>query len=159
MNVEDIFSQALQIQNQPDRAAFLEKACAGDSQLRERVESLLAAHQEAASFLENPAKEISAQTTRPAEGSEPAATIRPTAYRPITEGPGTVISHYKLLQSIGEGGMGSVWLAQQSEPMKRKVAIKLIKLGMDSRQVLRRFEAERQALAMMDHPNIAKVLD
>ena len=78
---------------------------------------------------------------------------------PATEQPGTIIGPYKLLQKLGEGGMGTVWVAEQSEPVKRRVALKLIKAGMDSTQVLRRFEAERQALALMDHPNIAKVLD
>jgi serine/threonine protein kinase len=159
MNVEEIFSQAMQIQNQADRAAYLEKACAGDSQLRGRVESLLAAHQEAASFLDNPAKEISAETTSPDEGLKPIETLPPTTYRPITEGPGTVIGHYKLLQSIGEGGMGVVYMAEQEKPVRRRVALKIIKPGMDSQQVIARFEAERQALAMMDHPNIARVFD
>jgi serine/threonine protein kinase len=78
---------------------------------------------------------------------------------PATAGPGTVIGPYKLIQPIGEGGMCSVWMAQQTQPVKRLVAVKLIKAGMDSRQVIARFEAERQALALMDHPNIARVLD
>ena len=81
------------------------------------------------------------------------------AAAPLTEGPGTVVGRYKLLQKIGEGGMGVVYMAEQREPVIRKVALKIIKLGMDTRQVLGRFEAERQALALMDHPNIAKILD
>src|SRR5262249_35236013 len=76
-----------------------------------------------------------------------------------TEAPGAIIGPYKLIEEIGEGGMGSVWMAQQTQPVKRAVAVKLIKSGMDSKQVLARFEAERQALALMDHPNIARVLD
>src|SRR5262249_41871680 len=85
----------------------------------------------------------------------PGATIN----QPAPESPGTVIGPYKLLEPIGEGGMGTVWMAQQTAPIKRLVAVKLIKAGMDSKQVIARFEAERQALALMDHPNIAKVLD
>src|SRR5438128_6584897 len=82
-----------------------------------------------------------------------------TVHAPITEGPGTVTGRYKLLQKIGEGGCGVVYMAEQSEPVRRRVALKVIKLGMDTKQVIARFEAERQALALMDHPNIAKVLD
>ena len=87
------------------------------------------------------------------------STTEATATRPVTEGPGSCIGPYKLLQPIGEGGMGVVFMAEQARPVRRKVALKLIKPGMDTRQVLARFEAERQALALMDHPNIAKVLD
>ncbi len=90
----------------------------------------------------------------------PAADITlATIDRPTAESPDTVIGPYKLIEQIGEGGMGNVWMAQQTEPVKRLVAVKLIKAGMDSRQVVARFEAERQALALMDHPNIARVLD
>src|SRR5262249_2091512 len=88
-----------------------------------------------------------------------APEIRPAIDQPITEAPGTVMGPYKLIEPIGEGGMGTVWMAQQTEPVKRVVAVKLIKAGMDSKQVIARFEAERQALALMDHPNIARVLD
>ena len=124
-----------------DRTAYLDGACAGDAALRKRVESLLRAHDEAGTFLE----------TSPA-----SLTIVAT---PVTEKPGDRIGRYKLLQQIGEGGMGVVYMAEQREPVVRKVALKIIKLGMDSAQVVARFEAERQALALMDHPNIAKVLD
>src|SRR5262249_38768358 len=93
------------------------------------------------------------------EFSPPPANGEPVTSAPISEGPGTVIGPFKLLQQIGEGGMGVVFMAQQSRPVQRMVALKIIKPGMDTRQVVARFEAERQALALMDHPNIAKVLD
>jgi serine/threonine protein kinase/tetratricopeptide (TPR) repeat protein len=143
MNERDIFIDALQIESPNDRQAFLDRVCGGDSSLRERVEALLRAHDKGNSFLESPP--IAAQD----------ATIEQT----ITEKPGTVIGPYKLLQKIGEGGFGVVYMADQTEPVKRRVALKIIKPGMDTQQVIARFEAERQALAMMDHPNIAKVLD
>jgi hypothetical protein len=95
----------------------------------------------------------------PPAPEKPAAQIAATVDDPISERPGTVIGPYKLLQQIGEGGMGTVFMAEQSHPVQRKVALKIIKPGMDSRQVIARFEAERQALALMDHPNIARVLD
>ncbi len=111
--------------------------------MRRQVDALLGKHAQAGSFLESPAP-------------GPVATADPP---PGGERPGTVIGPYKLLEQIGEGGMGAVWMAQQTEPVKRLVAVKLIKAGMDSRQVIARFEAERQALALMDHPHIARVLD
>ncbi len=123
----------------------LDEACGGDRELRDRVSALLRAHIEPGSFLEQPAVAV--------------ASASPTIDQPITEKPGTVIGPYKLLQQIGEGGMGVVYMAEQTEPVERRVALKIIKPGMDTRQVIARFEAERQALAMMDHPNIAKVLD
>jgi serine/threonine protein kinase/tetratricopeptide (TPR) repeat protein len=123
--------------------AFLQEAAAGDEDVIREVRLLLEAHHDAGSFLE------SLPVT-------PAVTLNRTA---LSEGPGTSIGLYKLLEQIGEGGMGTVWIAQQAEPVKRVVALKLIKAGMDSRQVIARFEAERQALAMMDHPNIARVFD
>src|SRR6266705_3352476 len=128
------------------RAAYLEEACAGDAALRQRVEELLQAHEKAEGFLETP----------PA-GLE----FKRTVQLPIlpTEKPGDKIGHFKLLQQIGEGGCGVVYMAEQEEPVRRRVALKVIKLGMDTKQVIARFEAERQALALMDHPNIAKVLD
>src|SRR5262249_27138735 len=133
---------ALRLPEGEARAAFLEAACA-DKPLRERVQSMLRDHEQLGSFLEVPA-------------ASPAATAD---YHRVSEGPGTVIGPYKLLEEIGEGGMGTVFMAEQTRPVKRLVALKLIKAGLDSRQVLARFEAERQALALMDHPNIAKVLD
>src|SRR4249919_2053901 len=150
MNEETLFHLARE--KPPDqRAAFLDEACAGDTALRERVEILLTAHEHPGSFLK-PATRDNGNGEAPDGGR--------TVYQSgVQEGPGTVIDHYKLLQQIGEGGMGVVFMAEQSQPVRRTVALKIIKPGMDSRQVIARFEAERQALAMMDHPNIAKVLD
>ncbi len=140
--IDEILFRALKIESEADRAEYLDEVCGNDAELRARVEKLLGAYPEAGSFLDSPAV--------------PAA---PTLDQPITEKPGTQIGPYKLLQQIGEGGMGVVYMAEQKEPVKRRVALKIIKPGMDTRQVIARFEAERQALAMMDHPNIAKVLD
>ncbi|MCE9524935.1 MAG: tetratricopeptide repeat protein [Planctomycetales bacterium] len=141
-----IFAEALLRAAGSERAAFLKEACGDHVQLQERVERLLRAHDDALSFLETP----------------PAAIVReaiPTIDQAPLEKPGTQIGPYKLLQQIGEGGMGVVYMAEQLEPVKRRVALKIIKPGMDTRQVIARFEAERQALSLMDHPNIAKVLD
>jgi serine/threonine protein kinase/tetratricopeptide (TPR) repeat protein len=127
--------------------AYVAGACGGDAELKHQVELLLRVHREAGSFLDRPA---AAMGRTGAFAPEPAA---------ATIAPGTVIGPYKLLQQIGEGGMGTVFMAEQAEPVRRTVAVKVIKAGMDSRQVVARFEAERQALAMMDHVNIARVLD
>ncbi len=124
------------------RAAYLDEACAADAELRQRVEVLLKAHDQANSLLDQPTSALAAVTDQ----------LR-------GEGPGTVIGPYKLLQLLGEGGMGAVFLAEQTQPVQRQVALKIIKPGMDSRQVIARFEAERQALALMDHPSIARVYD
>src|SRR5262245_24517189 len=142
MDEASIFLEALQKSVPAERAAFLDQACAGNDDLRRSVELLLKAHDKAGDFL--------ADAPRP---------VGPTIDVPASETTGTVIGPYKLIEPIGEGGMGSVWMAQQQEPVKRLVALKLIKAGMDSKQVIARFEAERQALALMDHPNIARVLD
>jgi tetratricopeptide (TPR) repeat protein len=150
MREQTIFIEALEREDPAERAAFLDQTCAGDPALRERVEKLLRRHQQAGSFLEPPAGDpVRTGPFPPAPGED--ATRR--------EGPGTVIGPYKLVQEIDAGGMGTVYLAQQTEPVRRLVALKVIKPGMDSRQVIARFEAERQALALMDHPNIARVLD
>jgi serine/threonine protein kinase len=133
-----------------ERAAFLDEACAHEPELRRRVEQLLEAHDRPESLPE------ARPDVEPPQGSQPAV-ARDSDGR--AEGPGTVIGPYKLIEQIGEGGMGTVWMAQQTEPVRRLVAVKLIKAGMDSRQFIARFEAERQALALMDHPNIARVLD
>ena len=139
---QDIFDEAAEIEDGPLRRAFLDRACAGDAELRRRVEVLLEAHSAASGsdgFL----------------GGKDGSTVRLPADReePI------LVGRYRLLQKLGEGGCGLVFMAEQAEPVRRRVALKIIKPGMDTRQVLARFEAERQALAMMDHPNIARVLD
>ena len=136
----------------PDRAALLDRECGANVELRQRVEALLQAHDKPGSFLESAGVGVSAPI---APRSDPF----PTRQEPISEGPGTVIGPYKLMEQIGEGGMGLVFVAEQQQPVRRKVALKVIKPGMDTRAVVARFEAERQALALMDHPNIAKVHD
>jgi eukaryotic-like serine/threonine-protein kinase len=155
-NAKEIFLQAIEETAEEERAAFLDRACAGDAAMRARVEELLAAHQ-VDSFLERPAAPLGAtrEPGKPVEASN-SATSPPRAG---AEAAGAHIGPYKLLQLIGEGGMGAVWMAEQQRPVRRQVALKVIKAGMDSAQVVARFEAERQALALMDHPNIAKVLD
>jgi non-specific serine/threonine protein kinase/serine/threonine-protein kinase len=137
-----IFAEALERDSPSERARYLAEVCGEGGALRAEVESLLRAFAAAGQFLEP------AETTAPYDEE----TV-------ITEGPGTVIGPYKLLEQIGEGGMGVVFAAEQTAPIRRKVALKIIKPGMDTRRVIARFEAERQALALMDHPNIAKVLD
>jgi WD40 repeat protein len=137
-----IFDAAVGLPHE-QRAAFLEKACAGDAPLRRRVEALLRAHEAAATFMDSPAPGLSSTTVRLA----------------LPDQTGQKIGRYKLLQQIGEGGCGVVYMAEQNDPVRRRVALKVIKLGMDTKSVIARFEAERQALALMDHPNIAKVLD
>ncbi len=148
----DIFAMAMEFKGDA-RAACLDRVCGDDAALRAEVESLLEAHDAAGAFLDDPARAMDAAI------SNEAATARARRHAPSSEQSGQMIGRYKLLQSIGEGGFGSVWMAEQKEPVKRRVALKIIKLGMDTKQVIARFEAERQALAMMDHPNIAKVLD
>jgi tRNA A-37 threonylcarbamoyl transferase component Bud32 len=135
------------------RAVFLDRACGQDATLRAEVESLLEAHDAAGAFLGEPTHSLDEASLR--SGADDDAATRQAAPAP----PSRVIGRYKLLEPIGEGGFGTVWMAEQREPVKRRVAVKIIKRRMDSSQVVARFEAERQALAMMDHPNIAKVLD
>jgi eukaryotic-like serine/threonine-protein kinase len=165
--VEAIFFGALEKKTPEERAAFLDTACGDDSELRQRVERLLAAHPQIGSFLEPPAPadaDGAADDTRtvPPNDQSPAK-ARPDetgASNGLHEGVGSLIAgRYELLEVLGQGGMGVVFMARQTQPVKRVVALKLIKLGMDSKQVLARFETERQALALMNHPNIAKVLD
>ncbi len=151
MKVDEIFAEAVKIPDHSQQMAYLDNVCAEDTGLRARVEALLAAHNQAGSFLESPAP------LPPSEPDAPTAPVAPP--KPLTEAPGTMVGRYKLLQQIGEGGMGVVYMAEQETPVRRRVALKIIKPGMDSAQVIARFEAERQALAMMDHPNIARVLD
>src|SRR5258708_21505391 len=139
-----VFNEALECESTEEREAFLGRACGGDAGLRANVEALLKAHQSAGNCLRG--------------HSTPRVLI--TADEELaSELTGTVIGPYKLLQQIGEGGFGIVYMADQEHPVRRRVALKIIKPGMDSAQVIARFEAERQALAMMDHQNIARVLD
>ncbi len=183
-NLMTIFAEALERTDPAARAAYLDGACGDDAALRQRVEALLAAHDGAGRFLEGDATGMSEPTspetleTTPASGTETrlpselatgehrsdatSSTFAgaPQVDRPGGSGAGQVIAgRYTLLEVLGEGGMGTVYRADQTEPVKRQVALKLIKIGMDSRAVLARFDAERQALALMDHPNIARVYD
>jgi serine/threonine protein kinase/Flp pilus assembly protein TadD len=144
---ETIFNAARQLAEAQNRAAYLDLACGEDRALRERIERLLKAADQADQFLANNPLDLEKSGAR---------TVQEAA---STEGPGTVIDKYKLLEKLGEGGFGVVYMAEQRQPVKRRVALKIIKVGMDTREVVARFEAERQALAMMDHPNIAKVFD
>ncbi|MFC1795053.1 serine/threonine protein kinase [Planctomycetota bacterium] len=145
INPEEIFHKALDIADLDQRAAYLDNACMGNDQLRAEVEELLKAHEEAGNFLDSPG-----------DSPDPNATLETS---PFIEGPGTKIGRYELLELTGEGGMGLVYVAEQKRPVKRRVALKIIKPGMDSKQIIARFEAERQALALLDHPNIAHVFD
>jgi len=142
MTESGIFKAAVKLP--PDRrAAYLDEACGSDAQLRTEIESLVEAHDTSCSFLEN----------------VPVGPDPTDDYPPIAERPGTFIGPYKLMEQIGEGGFGLVFVAEQQRPIRRKVALKIIKPGMDTREIIARFEAERQALALMDHPNIARIFD
>ncbi|MBI3414273.1 MAG: protein kinase [Verrucomicrobia bacterium] len=140
-SLRTIFNEAAELADAARRAEYLQRACGTDADLRRKLEDLLSAHSDAGGFL----------------GDGGATTV--LAPTPITERAGDRIGRYKLLQQIGEGGCGVVYMAEQEEPIRRRVALKVIKLGMDTKSVIARFEAERQALALMDHPNIAKVFD
>ena len=142
-DIELIYHEALGKEAGPERSAYLDFACGQNTPLRVHIEALLNANDMADGFLEK----LVPDNTATWEGSA------------LIEGPGSIIERYKLLESIGEGGMAIVYMAEQERPIRRRVALKIIKLGMDTKQVIARFEAERQALAMMDHPNIAKVFD
>jgi hypothetical protein len=153
-NLDTIFCAAIAIASAQDRAAYIAQACGSDDELRGQVEKLVHAHFKAGSFLEQPAMEAATS-----DDVSPGRWINPADLPPPSERPGTVIGPYKLMEQIVEGGMGLVFVAEQQQPVRRKVALKVIKPGMDTRQVVARFEAERQALALMDHSNIAKVFD
>ena len=142
-NLKALLAKTLEKATSQARADYLQEVCAGDAALRAELESLLKAHEEAGNFLETPPPEL----VNVVDGPH------------LSEGPGAVIDSYKLLELIGEGGMAVVYMAEQDRPLRRRVALKIIKLGMDTKQVIARFDAERQALALMDHPNIAKVFD
>src|SRR5262249_59842983 len=138
---QSIFLAAMELPTPAERAAYLLGACGADPALLANVRELLAAHENDHGFLDRP---------------PPNATVDE---QPVTERPGTVIGPYKLKEQIGEGGFGLVFVAEQQEPVRPKVALKVLKPGMDTREIIARFEAERQALALMDHPNIARGLD
>src|SRR5712675_1306066 len=138
----EVFTEAIQLPIE-QRVAFLDRVCAGDQELRRRIEALLKSNDRAGAFLEQPPEVVGEGRAKAAAG----------------EKPGDRVGRYKLLQQIGEGGCGVVFMAEQEEPVRRRVALKIIKPGMDTKSVMARFEAERQALALMDHPNIAKVFD
>jgi len=140
--IQTIFDACLVFTTPEKRSQYLDEECGDRLDLRQEVERLLAAHKEAGGFL---------------GGTSPSPAT--TTFSTSTESPGDTIGHFKLLQKIGEGGMGVVYMAEQTQPIERRVALKIIKPGMDTRQVIARFEAERQAIAMMDHPNIATFFD
>jgi tetratricopeptide (TPR) repeat protein/serine/threonine protein kinase len=155
VSVKAIFDHALELPSAAARQAYLDEVCGNDPALRQKVEALLKAHDEAGSFLQKPVVELR-ETVDSQPGQDkgvPADLPDPSEALPSCIGP------YKLLEQIGEGGFGVVFMAEQQQPIRRKVALKILKPGMDSKQVIARFEAERQALALMDHPNIARVLD
>src|ERR1051325_508219 len=139
-----IFNAALEISDPVGRNSYLDRACGTDGALRQKISWLLEAYEKPGDTFDR----IGGRGRR--EGRQEARDLEP---------PGTLIGQYKLLQKIGEGGCGVVYMAEQAQPVRRRVALKIIKLGMDTKSVIARFEAERQAIAMMDHPNIAKVLD
>ncbi len=151
MTVESIFAAASQ-KSPAERAAFLDQACGADAELRAKVDRLLDAHDRSAGILDQPADDATGAYQSRAAGEF-------GSQRANREKPGDQIGPYTLVEILGQGGMGAVWRAEQHEPVRRQVALKVIKSGMDSESVVARFEAERQALAMMDHPNIAKVFD
>ena len=146
-----LFNQALQL-SASERDGYLSESCRGNRGLHQRIVALLESHEQAGAFLQEPADGSRAALSGQASGNGNDQTAR-------GETCGDDVGRYKLLQQIGEGGCGVVYMAEQAEPVRRRVALKVIKLGMDTRQVIARFDAERQALAMMDHPNIAKVFD
>jgi serine/threonine protein kinase len=152
-SVEAIFFAALEKGTPEQRAAYVGQACGDDAELRRQVERLLTAQAKVGNFLEEPA----------GPAGDAASISFPFPEPPVAgaleERPGKVLGPYKLLEQIGEGGFGVVFLAEQHQPVRRKVALKILKPGMDSRRIVARFEAERQALALMDHPNIARVFD
>jgi serine/threonine protein kinase/tetratricopeptide (TPR) repeat protein len=173
MTEESIFHAALDRADPDERAVYLDEACGDDVDLRRRVAALIRAHEGAGDFLEpmpavDPARgndvagdapTVPGPDALPGSPSPEPTRAEPAGPTPVAEGPGSLIGPYKLLQKLGEGGMGVVYLAVQERPIRRKVALKIIKPGMDTEQVVARFEAERQALALMDHPHIARVLD
>ncbi len=160
LGIDAIYQATLEKESPAERKAYLDQVCQGNAQLRGKVEQLLQAKAVAArSALETPPSGLAASKAKIMPATEMPATEMPATEMHRGGQLGTQIGPYKLLQKLGEGGMGTVYLAEQKKPVARRVALKIIKPGMDSGQVIARFEAERQALAMMDHPNIAKVFD
>jgi serine/threonine protein kinase len=157
MSEETIFETALSKTEPAERIAYLDAACADDPELRRRIEALLRSHEQAGGLLDRPPVPEPSPQTEPSRNA-PSGCGPPSAW-PSTEGPGSRIGPYSLIRKVGEGGMGVVFLAEQERPVRRTVALKVIKPGMDSDHVIARLEAERQALALMDHPHIAKFLD
>src|ERR1035438_5574935 len=155
-----VYEAALRVKDSDERRIFLDQACAGDAQLRAAVEEMLSTQAEAERFFAEgtSALKISAEALQWGDGG-PALAGDSRVKLPEDERIGARIGRYKLLQKIGEGGCGIVYLAEQEEPVRRTVALKIIKLGMDTKNLIARFGAERQALALMDHPNIARALD
>ncbi|HEY2252936.1 MAG TPA: hypothetical protein VGH74_17815, partial [Planctomycetaceae bacterium] len=149
-DIERILADAVEISSPDERQRFVEAASRGDFELQRQVEVLIANYFSAGTFLERPPHYDLLAAGDPDDRTDDTA---------IIEAPGTMIGPYKLREVLGEGGMGIVYVAEQERPVRRKVALKVIKPGMDTREVIARFEAERQALALMDHPNIARVLD
>ena len=147
--LEELFSNALERETPAEQEAYLAEACGTDTDLRKQVDELLASHDRIGTFLESPPVDLDSVSSLDSIGALDAP----------SEKAGTRIGRYKILRLLGEGGFGTVHEAEQSEPVRRKVALKIIKLGMDTKQVIARFEVEQQALALMDHPNIAKVFD
>ena len=152
---KSVFFEALDIESPSERAVFIEVACEGDPDLRAAVVALFDAHESDANPIDRPMAADAMFKFRELDETE----WRPAPSRPAHHAPGTRIGVYKLMEQIGEGGFGLVYVADQQEPLRRRVALKIIKPGMESREVLTRFEAERQAIALMDHPNIARVFD
>src|SRR6266542_582327 len=150
--VKEIFLAAVEKASPQERAACLHDACGADEALRRQVEALVRKHEGAGSFLKSPVLDPAGTVDpQPGDADSPLALpFRGGGGERLAETVGSRIGPYKLLQQIGEGGMGVVWMAEQTQPVQRKVALKVIKPGMDSRQVVARFEAERQALSMMD---------
>ena len=155
---EELLFQLALTKPAAERAMFLDRECGADDALRARLEALLSAHEQPETLLATQAVRRDELHESPSSAPGQGLTELSPPDAP-DEAVGQTIGRYKLLEQIGEGGCGMVYVAEQKEPVRRKVALKVIKLGMDTKQVVARFEAERQALAMMDHPNIAKVLD
>jgi len=151
---ESLFAEALLIADRVAREAFLDQACAGDAGLRARISKLLAAHADSDQFFGECIANLGMDAANVSEPADPMDGSEATG-----EKVGSRVGRYRLLRQLGEGGCGEVYLAEQEEPVRRRVALKVIKLGMATKNVIARFEVERQALALMDHPNIAKVLD